>query len=87
MQFHAVAIIWNEAIFPTLLENGAGSTRGNTMITIAGVPVKTRVPLTAWVIAGLLMLVSLVSTLTHIAPSVMVADQRAVIINHQASMN
>jgi hypothetical protein len=82
-----VAIIWNEAIFPALLENGAGSTRGNTMITIAGVPVKTRVPLTAWVIAGVLMLVSLASTLTHIAPSVMVADQSAVIINHQASMN
>jgi hypothetical protein len=82
-----VAIIWNEAIFPALLENGAGPTRGNTMITIAGVPVKTRVPLTAWVIAGVLMLVSLASTLTHIAPSVMVADQSAVIINHQASMN
>ena len=38
------------------------------MITIAGVPVKTRVPLTAWVIAGMLMLVSLASTLTHTAP-------------------
>ena len=35
------------------------------MITIAGVPVKTRVPSTAWVIAGMLMLVSLASTLMH----------------------
>ena len=57
------------------------------MITIASVPVKTRVPLTAWVIAGLLTFVSLASTLTHTAPGVMVADQRAVAINHQASMN
>ena len=57
------------------------------MITIASVPVKTRVPLTAWVIAGMLTLVSLASTLTHTAPGVMVADQRAVVINHQASMN
>ena len=57
------------------------------MITIASVPVKTRIPLTAWVIAGLLTLVSLASTLTHTAPGVMVADQRPVAINHQASMN
>jgi len=54
------------------------------MITIAGVPVKTRVPSTAWVIAGMLMLVSLASTLMH---SGMLADQRAVVSNHQASMN
>ena len=57
------------------------------MITIASVPVKTRVPLTAWVIAGLLTLVSLTSTLTHAAPGFMMADQRAVVVNHQASMN
>ena len=57
------------------------------MITIAGVPVKTRVPLSAWVIAGLLTLVSLGSTLTHTAPDFMVADQSAVTINHQTSMN
>jgi hypothetical protein len=57
------------------------------MITIASVPVKTRVPLTAWVIAALLTLMSLASTLTHTAPGFMVADQRQVAINHQASMN
>ena len=57
------------------------------MITIANVPVKTRVPLTAWVIAALLTLVSLASTLMHTAPGFMVADQRAMVINHQASMN
>ena len=57
------------------------------MITIASTLVRTRVPLTAWVIAGLLTLVSLASTLTHTAPSFVVADQRAVAINHQASMN
>jgi hypothetical protein len=57
------------------------------MITMANVPVRTRVPLTAWVIAGLLTLVSLASTLTHTAPGFMVADQRMVVVNHQASMN
>ena len=57
------------------------------MTTIASVPVKTRVPLTAWIVAGLLTLVSLASTLTHTAPGFVVADQRALVINHQASMN
>ena len=57
------------------------------MTIIAGVPVKTRVPLTAWVIAGLLTLMSLTSTLTHTASGFMVADQNAAAINHQASMN
>jgi len=57
------------------------------MITIASVPVKTRVPPTVWVIAALLTLLSLGSTLTHTAPGFMVAEQRQVAINHQASMN
>ena len=57
------------------------------MITIASVPVKTRVPLTAWVIAALLTLLSLASTLAHTAPGLMVAEQRQVATNHHASMN
>jgi hypothetical protein len=58
------------------------------MITIGSVPVKTRVPLTAWVIAGLLALLSLASTLTHTsAPGLVVAEQRAAVVNHPASMN
>jgi hypothetical protein len=57
------------------------------MITIAGVPVKTRVPLIGWVIVALLMLFSLASTLTHTAPGFMVADHGQVAIHHQASMN
>ena len=48
------------------------------MITIASVPVKTRVPLTAWVIAGARSS-PLASTLTHTSPGFMVADQRAVV--------
>ena len=35
--------------------------------TIHGVPVKTRVPLTAWVFAGILTLFSLSSSLVHLA--------------------
>ena len=57
------------------------------MIRIASVPIKSRVPLTAWAIAGLLTLLSLASTLTHTAPGFMVADQSTVVINHQARMN
>jgi hypothetical protein len=40
------------------------------MIKITGsVPVKTRLPLTAWVLAGLVTLFSMVSSLVHIAPA------------------
>ena len=39
------------------------------MITITGsVPVKTRLPLTAWVLAGVVTLFSVVSSLVHLAP-------------------
>jgi hypothetical protein len=51
------------------------------MITIGSVPVKSRVPLMAWVLAGLVTLMSLASTLTHT-----VADQRIQPV-HQARMN
>ena len=33
------------------------------------VPVKTRLPLTAWVVAGLVTVFSMVSSLVHIAPA------------------
>jgi hypothetical protein len=36
------------------------------MITIGGVPVKTRVPLTAWAFAGVLTLLSLSSSLVQL---------------------
>ena len=39
------------------------------MIKIASVPVKTRLPLTAWALAGLVTLVSVVSSLVHLAPA------------------
>jgi hypothetical protein len=40
------------------------------MIKITGsVPVKTRLPLTAWVLAGLVTLFSMVSSLVHVAPA------------------
>ena len=78
---------WNEATFSTLLENGAGSTEreyhdhdsrrsGKDARTFDCVGDRRDV-----------MLVSLASTLTHTAPGMLVADQRAVVSNHQASMN
>lgn len=40
------------------------------MIKITGSPlVKTRLPLTAWVLAGLVTLFSMVSSLVHVAPA------------------
>lgn len=40
------------------------------MIKITGrIPVKTRLPLTAWVLAGLVTLFSMVSSLVHVTPA------------------
>jgi hypothetical protein len=40
------------------------------MIKITGsVPVKTRLPLTAWVLAGFVSLFSVMSSLMHVAPA------------------
>ncbi len=62
------------------------------MIKIDGLPFKTRIPLTAWITAGLLTLLSIVSSAVHVIP----ASDHAVsasaqpiseIDAHQASMN
>ena len=64
------------------------------MIKIAGsVPVKTRLPLTAWVFAGLVTLFSVVSSLVHVTPAsnqaLSVSEQLTVSAKeaHQASVN
>jgi xanthine/uracil permease len=64
------------------------------MIKIAGsVPVKTRLPLTAWVLAGLVTLFSVVSSLVHVPPAsnqaLSVSEQVTVSAKeaHQASVN
>jgi len=57
------------------------------MTKIGGVPIKTRLPLTAWVLAGLLTLFSVASSLMHIAPSSAVADQGREPRAHHASVN
>ena len=64
------------------------------MIKITGsVPVNTRLPLTAWVLAGLVTLFSMVSSLVHIAPASnqaqLLSEQAAVTVReaHQASVS
>ena len=64
------------------------------MIKITGsVPVKTRLPLTAWVLAGLVTLFSMVSSLVHVTPAsnqaVSLSEQVTVSTKeaHQASVN
>jgi hypothetical protein len=62
------------------------------MIKITGsVPVKTRLPLMAWVVAGLVTLFSMVSSLVHIAPNQTqsLSEQAAVPVKeaHQASVS
>ena len=53
------------------------------MVKIAGsVPLKTRLPLTAWVLAGLVTLFSTVSSLVHVAP----ASDQALSMSKQATV-
>ena len=53
------------------------------MIKIAGsVPVKTRLPLTAWVLAGLVTLFSMVSSLVHVTP----ASNQAISVSQHVAM-
>jgi hypothetical protein len=58
------------------------------MIKIAGdVLVKTRLPLTAWVLAGLVTLFSVVSSLVHVTPASNQALSVSAKETHQASVN
>ena len=61
------------------------------MIKITGgVPVKTRLPLTAWVLAGLVTLFSMVSSLVHLAPvsnQAVSLSEQPVKEAHQASVS
>jgi hypothetical protein len=57
-----------------------------------GIPVKTRLPLTAWVLAGLVTLFSLVSALVHVTTTIpeltaSVADQETPKAAHRADSN
>ena len=54
------------------------------MIKITGsVPVKTRLPLTAWVLAGLVALFSVVSSLVHVTP----ASNQALSVSEQLTVS
>jgi hypothetical protein len=56
---------WNRVRFPVLLQHQGQTFRGNSaMIKIGGFPVKTRIPLMGWVVAGLITLASIVSSLS-----------------------
>jgi hypothetical protein len=62
------------------------------MSKTTGIPVKTRLPLTAWVLAGLVTLFSLVSALVHVTTTipgltVSVADQETAKAAHRADAN
>jgi hypothetical protein len=58
------------------------------MIKIADAPpFKSRVPMTGWVFAGLVTLLSIASTLTHVAPTSAVAEQGIEPRAHHASVN
>ena len=39
------------------------------MTTLRNLPIKTRVPLKAWIFAGLMTVFSIVSSLMHVAPT------------------
>jgi hypothetical protein len=69
----------------------SGHSEGIAMIKIASVPVKTRLPPTAWVLAGVVTL--LVSSLVHITPAsnhIQSLSEQATLPakeTHQASVN
>jgi hypothetical protein len=50
---------------PDVCDEGTGISRENPMIKIAGLPVRTRLPITAWLVAGLLTLCTLASPLVQ----------------------
>jgi hypothetical protein len=54
---------------PSVYAVRSGHSKGIAMIKIASVPVKTCLPLTAWVLAGVVTLFSMLSSLVHIAPA------------------
>jgi hypothetical protein len=57
----------NRKALPTLFQHGVGLLRGKiAMNKLGSLPVKTRVPLAAWVFAGFLTLLSIVSSLLHV---------------------
>ncbi len=58
------------------------------MIKMEGAPrFKSRVPMTAWVFAGLVTIFSIGSSLSHVVPSSAVADQGREPKAHHASVN
>jgi hypothetical protein len=58
------------------------------MIKLAGAfPIKSRVPFEAWVLAGLVTVLSIASSLTHIAPGSMDMDQGKEPKAHHAGAN
>lgn len=66
----------------------AGIPEGIPMIKLPGAfPIKSRVPFKAWVLAGLVTLLSIGSALTHIAPGSMDMDQGKETKAHHASAN
>jgi hypothetical protein len=68
---------------------GGQLSRGRiAMIRIAGAPpVKSRVPTSGWVLAGIVTLFSIASSLMDIAPSTTLADQGPAPKAHHASVN
>ena len=57
------------------------------MMTMGGIPVKTRVPLAAWAFAGLLTLLSIMSSLVHSAVDKPQAFSTLASIAHHAIVN
>jgi hypothetical protein len=73
----ADATKWNAAPPLGVLSDIGRATEGNTMTKLDGVPVQTRVPVSAWALAALVMLFSLLSSLSDAGGAGQV---------HQASM-
>ena len=75
------------SILTDVMRMGGHSLREIAMIKIDAPPFKSRVPMTAWVFAGLATLLSVASTLMHVAPTSALADQGREPRAHHASVN
>jgi hypothetical protein len=73
----SLAVPWNNSSY-IVFPQRSGLTEGNiAMVKIGCVPVRTRVPLSGWILAAVFTLLSIASSLTHMAPEHAVAGPSA----------
>ena len=61
---------------------GVGFTEGNiVMARIGSIPVRTRVPLSGWILAAVLTLITVSSSVTHVAADLAIAGAKQAVLH------